>query len=47
MKKYQSPDIKEVFFHSEDVIATSGIISSEDSQGVAETQESSWNDSWN
>ena len=47
MKKYQSPDIKEAIFRSRDVIATSGIVSSEDSQGVTETQESSWDDSWN
>ena len=50
MKAYKTPSLKEFLFSLEDVIAVSGetnIVSSSDAQGAAETQESTWDDSWN
>lgn len=51
MKKYMAPKLKETLFFAEDVIAVSssiaGIVSDSDAQGASETQESTWDDSWN
>ena len=51
MKQYETPSLKDTLFLANDVIAvsqtTDSIVSSSDSAVAAETQESSWDESWN
>ena len=51
MKKYVTPTMKKLLLLTEDVITASsiinGIVSNADKAASSETQESSWDDSWN
>ena len=51
MKEYLTPSLSEAIFAAEDVIAlsseTNSIVSTGDAAVAAETQESTWDDSWN